>query len=93
MSPSPFGPIYWPLYGLVLPVLFHIVPWLYDPLGQRDIPGPFIAQFSDWWLGLAAYRGKRSETVHRAHRKYGKPALANLLLQSSHSTLQAPLSV
>ena len=79
MASSPLKPIYWPLYGLVLPVLFHLVPWLHDPLRQRDIPGPFIAQFSDWWLALAAYRGKRSETVHGAHRKYGKPALCRPL--------------
>jgi len=66
-------PIYWPLYGLVPLVLLHLVPWLHDPLRQRDIPGPPIAQFTDWWLALAAYKGKRSETVHRAHIKYGTP--------------------
>ena len=93
MASFPLKPIYWPLYGLALPVLFHLVPWLYDPLGQRDIPGPFIAKFSDWWLALAAYRGKRSETVHMAHRKYGKPALADRLLQFPLLDLQAPSSV
>jgi benzoate 4-monooxygenase len=76
MAPLPLEPIYWPLYGPALLFLFHLVPWLRDPLGQRNIPGPIFAQFSDWWLALAAYKGKRSETVHRAHVKYGKPALA-----------------
>lgn len=77
MVSLPLEPSYWPLYGLALIVLFYAVPWLHDPLRQRGIPGPFVAHFSDWWLALAAYKGKRSETVHRAHMKYGKPALAN----------------
>ena len=92
MASSLLKPLYWPLYGLALPVLLHLVPWLYDPLRQRDIPGPFIAQFSDWWLALAAYRGKRSETVHMAHRKYGKPVLADRMLQFPFD-LQAQSSV
>ena len=79
LASLPLELVYWPLYGLAPLVLFHLVPWLRDPLRQRNIPGPFIAQFSDCWLALAAYKGKRSETVHRAHIKYGKSALANRL--------------
>ena len=77
LAALPLEPVYWPLYGLAPLVLFHLVPWLHDPLRQRDIPGPFIAQFSDWWLALAAYKGKRSDVVHKAHMKYGKSAPAN----------------
>ena len=79
LATLPLEPVYWPLYGLAPLVLFHLVPWLHDPLRQRDIPGPFIAQFSDWWLALAAYKGRRSDVVHRAHMKYGKSAPANRL--------------
>src|SRR5258708_14868361 len=76
---SPLEPIYWPLYGLAPLVLFHLVPWLRDPFGQRDIAGPFIAQFSYCWLALSACKGKRIEVLHRAHMKYAEPALANRL--------------
>jgi len=52
-------------------VLIHVVPYFYDPHGIRLYPGPFIAKFSDIWLGLVAKNGHRSEVVHEMHKKYG----------------------
>lgn len=59
---------------LILPVLFilvHLVPYLYDPHGLRSYPGPFLAKFSDAWLGVVSKNGHRSELVHEMHLKYG----------------------
>ncbi|KAK7047898.1 hypothetical protein VNI00_006226 [Paramarasmius palmivorus] len=51
--------------------LYHFIPWLVDPYGYRQYPGPFLAQFSDAWLIWAAIGGHRSEKVHALHLKYG----------------------
>lgn len=52
-------------------VLVHLIPYLLDTHGIRGYPGPFIAKFSDIWLGLVARNGHRSEVVHDMHQKYG----------------------
>jgi benzoate 4-monooxygenase len=44
---------------------------LVDPRGIRAIPGPYLAKFSDAWLGWVSSQGHRSEVVHEAHRKHG----------------------
>jgi benzoate 4-monooxygenase len=38
----------------------------------RDIPAPFPAQFTNWWLFLVVRRGDRYATVDREHKKLGK---------------------
>ncbi|KAI6019956.1 cytochrome P450 [Pisolithus orientalis] len=49
---------------LPLAVVFaHLVP--------RSIPGPFLAKFSDIWLGWVSSLGHRSDVVHELHKKYG----------------------
>jgi hypothetical protein len=53
-------------------ILVHFIPWLVDPHGLRSFPGPWIARFSDLWLGRVAQQGHRSEVVHRMHKKYGE---------------------
>jgi len=52
-------------------LLVHIVPYLLDPHGIRLYPGPFLAKFSDAWLGWVSSHGHRSEIVHEMHKKYG----------------------
>ena len=52
-------------------ILTHLVAWLVDPHGLRTFPGPFLARFSDLWLGRVAQQGHRSEVVHEMHEKYG----------------------
>jgi benzoate 4-monooxygenase len=52
-------------------LLAHFAPWFLDPHGIRSIPGPFLAKFSDAWLGWISAQGHRSEVVHEMHKKYG----------------------
>ena len=52
-------------------LLAHAVPYFVDPQRIRQYPGPFVAKFSDIWLGLVAKHGHRSEEVHKQHQKYG----------------------
>jgi benzoate 4-monooxygenase len=52
-------------------LLFHLVPYLADPRVIRALPGPFLARFSDAWLGWVSSQGHRSEVVHELHRKHG----------------------
>jgi benzoate 4-monooxygenase len=61
-----------PLVVVTLVVLVHVVPWLVDLHGIRDIPGPLLAKYSDAWLGWVSAHGHRSEVVHEMHQKYGK---------------------
>ncbi|KAK0452448.1 cytochrome P450 [Armillaria borealis] len=42
-------------------VLIHLLAYFFDPYGFRSFPGPFLAKFSDAWLGM----------VHELHKKYG----------------------
>lgn len=53
-------------------ILVHFIPWLVDPHGLRSFPGPWVARFSDLWLGRVAQQGHRSEVVHQMHQKYGE---------------------
>lgn len=52
-------------------ILAHLIPYLVDPHGIRQYPGPFFAKFTDGWLGLVCKEGHRSEVIHGMHRKYG----------------------
>jgi len=78
------------LAGTSLVVLWHLVPWLYDTHGTRSIPGPFIAKFSDIWLGLVAKNGHRSEVVHQLHLKYGT-FHPQIPINSTHRPSPGPL--
>jgi len=49
----------------------HLVPYVVDSRGIRTIPGPWLAKYTDAWLGRVAARGHRSEVVHELHKKYG----------------------
>jgi benzoate 4-monooxygenase len=69
------------LFGLPLAVVIaHVVPWLVDPLGIRSVPGPFLAKFSDLWLGWVSAQGHRSEVVHAMHQRYGE-SLSRIILR------------
>ncbi|KAK0449729.1 cytochrome P450 monooxygenase [Desarmillaria tabescens] len=57
--------------ALVFVLLLHLAAYFFDPYGFRSFPGPFLAKFSDAWLGWVSYGGHRSETVHEMHKKYG----------------------
>ncbi|KAF8652364.1 hypothetical protein AX16_004394 [Volvariella volvacea WC 439] len=51
--------------------LVHFVPWILDPHGIRLYPGPWLAKYSDLWLGWVSRNGHRSEVVHGMHQRYG----------------------
>ena len=53
--------------------LVHFIPWLVDRRGIRRYPGPFLAKFSDLWLGNVGKNGHLSDTMHKIHKKYGMP--------------------
>lgn len=55
---------------LVLPVLYYLLPYLRNK-SIRDIPGPFVARFSNLWLMYQCRRGRRYLAVDNAHKKYG----------------------
>lgn len=56
---------------LVLPVLYYLLPYLRN-WTIRDVPGPFIAKFSNLWLLWQCRHGRRYVAVHAAHQKHGK---------------------
>ncbi|KAF7319086.1 Cytochrome P450 monooxygenase [Mycena chlorophos] len=49
----------------------HLAVYLIDPYGLRRFPGPFLAKFTDAWLGYISQQGHRSEVIHALHLKYG----------------------
>ncbi|EJC97642.1 cytochrome P450 monooxygenase pc-bph [Fomitiporia mediterranea MF3/22] len=55
-------------------LVVHVVPYLLDKhhIRRNGITGPFLAMFSDAWLGWVAAQGRRAEVVHEKHKKYGK---------------------
>ncbi|TDL25279.1 cytochrome P450 monooxygenase pc-bph [Rickenella mellea] len=54
-------------------LLAHLVQYVIDPhrIRANDVPGPFVAKFTEAWLGWVAAQGHRSEVVHKVHQKYG----------------------
>ena len=56
---------------LLLPLLFYLLPYI-RAHAIRDIPGPFLAKYSNLWLLLQCRRGKRFAAVDAAHKKHGK---------------------
>lgn len=66
------------LLALAAFALVHLVPYLLDAHGLRKYPGPFLAKFSDLWLGYISKNGHRSEIVHEMHQKYGSCHLNDL---------------
>lgn len=70
-------------------VVYHAWAYFADPYGYRQhgIKGPWLAQFSDFWLSRQAARGKRSEAVHEQHLKYGtSPRPLSLAVRPEAST-------
>jgi len=58
--------------SVLLVLAVHLVPYVVDMRGIRSIPGPWLAKFTDAWLGRVAARGHRSEVVHELHKEYGE---------------------
>ena len=75
LSPLGFDDVSWittlSVIGLII-FAVHLVPYLIDTHGVRSIPGPWLAKFTDAWLGRVAAGGHRSEVVHELHKQYGE---------------------
>jgi benzoate 4-monooxygenase len=56
---------------LLLPVLYYLLPYIRN-WQIRDIPSPFPASLTNFWLLLQCRFGRRYLAVHHAHAKYGK---------------------
>lgn len=61
--------------AVAIPVWFafyYIYPYLVSYGHLSRVPGPFVAKFSNIWVGLSARHGQKYAAVDTAHRKYGK---------------------
>ncbi|GAB7328072.1 hypothetical protein MBLNU13_g00112t1 [Cladosporium sp. NU13] len=56
---------------LALPLLFFILPYMRN-WSIQDVPGPFLAKFTNLWYLYECRLCRRFLTVHDAHAKYGK---------------------
>jgi len=55
------GPVSIAALSVLVVLAAHVVPWAIDHRGLRKYPGPWLAQFSDVWLGWTASHGSRCE--------------------------------
>ncbi|KAF2729301.1 cytochrome P450 [Polyplosphaeria fusca] len=55
--------------GIIVVLSQYLVAYLSSPL--KNLPGPFLAKFSDWWRFFNHYGMKHIETQHALHNKYG----------------------
>jgi benzoate 4-monooxygenase len=53
-------------------ILYYLIPYITSNTPLRKVPGPFFAKFTNLWLLIQARQGKRYQSVHKAHQKYGK---------------------
>ncbi|KAF7369583.1 Cytochrome P450 monooxygenase [Mycena venus] len=75
-------------------VLLHVAIYLVDPYGLRQYPGPFLAKFTDAWLGWVTQQGHRSEVIHELHKRYGSfvrisPSEVSIADPDAHSIVYA----
>lgn len=56
---------------LALPLVFYLLPYLRN-WSIQDIPGPFLAKFTNLWYMYECRRGRRYLTVHHLHERLGK---------------------
>ncbi|OQD87706.1 hypothetical protein PENANT_c005G03902 [Penicillium antarcticum] len=64
----------WTIVGIIPLWLstYYIYPYYVTYRSLHLVPGPFIAKFSNIWVGSSARRGQKYAAVDSAHRKYGK---------------------
>lgn len=63
--------LFTPWILVVLPVLYYLLPYIRN-WQIRDIPGPFLAKFSNLWYLYECRKCRRYLTVHKLHEQYGK---------------------
>ncbi|KAJ8121844.1 hypothetical protein ONZ43_g1809 [Nemania bipapillata] len=57
--------------AVVAIVAYYTYPYFVTNGALRNIPAPFPAQFTNWWLLYACRRGKRYLVVDEVHKKLG----------------------
>jgi hypothetical protein len=61
---------YWlPLAALICYPIYYLLCYLNSPL--KDIPGPFLAKFTNLWRVIDVCRLNTPETHKKLHAKYG----------------------
>jgi benzoate 4-monooxygenase len=73
---------------LLLPILYYILPYIRNK-SIRDIPGPALAAFSNFWLLYQARTGQRFKAVDEVHKKYGK----FVRIQPNHVSIADPAAI
>ncbi len=70
-SMSIFSPATWLCLACVVSLLCRALylQWT-SPLSQ--VPGPFIARFTRWWLAYHGWRGDFHKLLTRLHEQYGE---------------------
>ncbi|KAK3686575.1 hypothetical protein LTR37_019680 [Vermiconidia calcicola] len=56
---------------LALPIFYYVLPYIRN-WSIQDVPGPFLAKFSNLWVMYECRRCRRYLTVHKLHQKHGK---------------------
>lgn len=57
------------LYSFLLLTLVYYITWTFAKL--RDVPGPFVAKFTDLWRLLIVWRRDSHDTYLALHKKHG----------------------
>jgi hypothetical protein len=52
-----------------------------------SVPGPFAARFTDLWYAYRLYRGGFEKDNLQLHKKYGTPAMEELVVNSYYLSL------
>lgn len=73
----------WIILGL--PILYWIAPYLRN-WSILDIPGPFLARFTNLWYMYECRQCRRYLTVHKLHQQYG----TLVRLQPNHVSIADP---
>lgn len=73
---------------LLVPLIFYVLPYIRN-WSIRDIPGPLLAAFSNFWLLYQARRGRRYLAVDNAHKRYG----TLVRIQPDHVSIADPDAV
>ena len=56
--------------GLLLYIVYWaLYPWFLSPL--KEIPGPWYAVYTKWWLVWKTVKGVRAKTIHELHLRHG----------------------
>ena len=63
--------LFTPWILLAVPFLYYLLPFFRN-WSIQDVPGPFLAKFSNLWFMYQCRTGHRFYTVYQLHEKHGK---------------------